>query len=49
MEQELTKEEIERRAGELARRVMSQPPQPRKKPKRPDRPPKPPKAGKSSS
>jgi hypothetical protein len=32
-ENELTKEEIERRAGELAARVMSMPPQPRVKPK----------------
>jgi hypothetical protein len=33
MEQEPTKEEIERRAGELARRVMAKPPEPRSKPK----------------
>jgi len=35
MADEFTKEEVERRAGELARRVMSQPPQPRTKPKPP--------------
>lgn len=33
MEKEPTKEEVERRAKELARRVMSTPPQPRTKPK----------------
>jgi hypothetical protein len=32
-EHDLTKEEIERRAGELARRVMSTPPKPRAKQK----------------
>jgi hypothetical protein len=33
LDQELTKEEIDRRARELARRVMSMPPKPRVKPK----------------
>lgn len=33
MADELTKEELERRAGELARRVMNTPPKPRAKPK----------------
>jgi hypothetical protein len=33
MDQELTKEEIDRRARELARRVMSMPPKPRVKAK----------------
>ncbi len=35
MEEELTKEEIDRRARELARRVMAKPPQPREWPKKP--------------
>ena len=35
MDKELTKEEIEERAKELARRTMAQPPQPQEWPKKP--------------
>lgn len=38
MENEPTKEEVERRARELARRVMDTPPQPHDRPKKPKAP-----------
>jgi hypothetical protein len=47
MTEELSKEEIERKARELARRVMSTPPQPHSWPKKPKRDAKPDRSGAS--